>query len=540
MQVSTAAEALQHRFNDFQRQRAEFLAERNQLAADRTAFENRAREFAQQVARDRSSQREVTAELDQRQQQLRHLQAELEQRQTLIADQQKDLDARRERLHEAVNQELARERQQLQTQRETLQAERQQLLEKVAQQDRDYEDRRLQLEESLQAEKELLKQKVRQELAEELEQLHRERQEWDQYRESSGLELQRQTEDLQQQRELFGQQLEAEQQRLRDEIEKRRQALLTEQNNLQRRYRFQFEHLNRAREDFETEKRELRREQQIFRSERRAFDEQHRLRFGQLQQIRQALAERERSLKREQKVIERGRIAGELDLQRQQERLREQEDAILQDLDSRTRRLNQAEQAASETAYRVEQRLQHVTQLRSELDAQQRDILEQRLLLEELQASETFQGKTAPGGSERWKQARRAVEQFFEQLHQQLRSERERLESRAAELNARQEQFRQDRLDLEQWFADQEISLSQKTAQQPNGPQPEDIRRLESQLASVRQEWFQERREAEATIRRLLDQITDLESAAFQMPVSFATDESFREDDADTDHRSAA
>ena len=50
LQASAAAEGLQRRFSELQRLQANLVSERNQLGADRTAFESRAREFAEQVA----------------------------------------------------------------------------------------------------------------------------------------------------------------------------------------------------------------------------------------------------------------------------------------------------------------------------------------------------------------------------------------------------------------------------------------------------------------------------------------------------------
>ena len=168
--------------------------------------------------------------------------------------------------------------------------------------------------------------------------LNRRKTEWEQAHEAQLLEIQHQGEDLQQQRELFGQQVDAEQQRLREEIEKKRQNILTEQSNLQRRYRFQFEHLTRAKEDLEVELREFRREQQMFRSERLRFLEQHRLRFRQLEHIRQLLMEREGSIDRETRIAERSQVAALSEIQRQQRRSEEEREAILRDIESRQRR----------------------------------------------------------------------------------------------------------------------------------------------------------------------------------------------------------
>ena len=514
LQASAAAESLQQRFGELQSRQAEIVAERGQLSADRTAFEQRARQFAEQVARDRSTQRELTAELEHRQHEVSQRQAEQEQQQSRIDQTLQDLEAKRARLHEAINEELARERAVMQRQQNTLNQERQQLSERAEQLEQQHRDRMQQHEEAVQAEREIMRESVRQELSAELDELHRERQEWATQKEAQTAELRRETEDLQQQRELFGEQLEAEQQRLRSEIEKRRQTLLTEQNNLQRRYRFQFEHLARSRSDFEVELRELRHGLQLFRRERKAFDEQHHRRFGQLQKIRETLLEREESLKREQKVVDRNRVGAELDLQRQRTRLQEHQEAVMQDLESRTRRIHQSEQSSADASLRLDQRLQHVNLLRTELDSRQREVLEQRLLLEELQAAVQLDD---PKYSASRQNAKEATERFFEQLHGQLKAGHQRLEAKATDLAEKQEQFRRDRNDLEQWFADRAAQVATPSHEVESEKIRAQIAALEEQLASTRKEWLNERKDTEATIRRLLDQIASSETQTFNV-----------------------
>ena len=65
-QASAAAESLQQRFSELQLRRSELTSDAMQLDADRRAFEQRAQEFASQVARDRTEQREMMADLEQR------------------------------------------------------------------------------------------------------------------------------------------------------------------------------------------------------------------------------------------------------------------------------------------------------------------------------------------------------------------------------------------------------------------------------------------------------------------------------------------
>lgn len=66
LQASAAAESLQVRFAELHQRRAELLSDQRQLEAERSAFEQRASEFAAEVARARAEHREQSAELEQR------------------------------------------------------------------------------------------------------------------------------------------------------------------------------------------------------------------------------------------------------------------------------------------------------------------------------------------------------------------------------------------------------------------------------------------------------------------------------------------
>ena len=173
-----------------------------------------------------------------------------------------------------------------------------------------------------------------------------------------------------------------------------------------------------------------------------------------------------------------------------------------------------------------------MNQMRAELDIKQRDILEQRLLLEELMASSSGIA-TADVNSPSYDQAHKAVEQFFEQLHQPLRSERDRLEAKSSELARRQEQFRKDRTELEQWFTEQERILAEKMSKDHSAQDAARIASLEEQLSTVRTQWHQERREAEEAIRDLLEQVAESEAQSFRAVQSARTD-------SEDDQRSAA
>lgn len=508
LQASAAAESLQQRFAELQQRRSELTAEHKQLEADRRAFEQRAQEFASQVARDRSLQREIQTDLEQRVARVAQNEQAQERQLAELRTAQRALSEERVILKQALKAELEDERRHLALQKQELDAERQQIRQRREQDLQEHAARMQELDTRLEQEKQRLADRVREEITAELNQLNREKQEWRQHRDQQQMELQQQAEDLQQQREVFGEQMDAEQTRLREEIEKRRQQLITEQSNLQRRYRFQFEHLGRAREDLEIEVRELRREQQRLRTERQRFLEQHRLRFRQLERIRLRLRQTGDSLEREQRVIERSRLAALSDVERQRRRSEEERDAMVQDLAARQRRLRQQEASLAELASRLEDRSQRLGLLRAELDRTQGEILEQRLTIEEARAGLVRDPSAAETARARLEQARGDVQSWFERLRSQLNSERDKLETTSSEISDRQLQFRRDRAELEQWFASREADLQERSSGSVVGELQQTIELQQSQLAEFQERWRADRREAERSIRDLLDQLT--------------------------------
>jgi hypothetical protein len=512
LQASAAAEVLQQRFVELQTRRNELLTERQQLESERSAFDRHAREFAANVANDRNAHRDLQAELDQRL-------AAVESREQAAKRQSEEFRAAQrtaaeERVlqRQSLQSELEADRATIAQREEELTANRQQLEQRQRDMEESHSATLQRLEEEVAAEKESLEQRVRREMTGELAEVAREKQEWHLRRDEISQEIQQQQDDLHQQREQFGEHIEAERARLRDELEKRRLALQTEQNNLQRRYRFQFEHLTRARDDLELELREFRHEQQLFRTGRLKMLELNRLRFQQLDKIHSRLQQRDASLARELRVIERSRAASESQIQRHQSQFREQSEAATRDLETRSRTVRQQEASARELSTRLEGRSQRLNQMRSELDRSQAEILEQRLVLEEVRAKL----KSDPEHENRIQsvldQARADVNRFFEKLRQSVTQERTRLETISAEFQERQQQLRRDRSELESCFSQQDTESDSTTVT--------DTRQLhdsmQQQLATLQEEWKKERLDAERTIRDLLDQLTARDTKLFQ------------------------
>ena len=514
LQASVAAEALQQRFAEFGQRRADLIADQKQLEADRSAFELRAGQFAAEVARVRSEHREFTAELELRAGRLSQQEELVQRQQAELRNAQRMLAEERVVLKQSVRAELDEERQKLGQDRAALDAERERLRQQNERERSEHAECISKAQSDLRQEKHRLSELLRQTLADEAAKIELRDAERQQQHDNLIGELQHQAEELQRQREQFGEHVEAEQQRLREEVEKKRQALLTEQSNLQRRFRFQFEHLARAKEDLEEELRAFRREQQLFRSERARFLEQHRLRFRQLERLRLLLQQREDSLERETRVLERSRNAVLSDLRLKQQRSEEEREAVVRDIENRQRRIRQQEASLAELTGRLEDRSQRLTRLRAELDQTQSEILEQRLVIEETRDALIRDAVAPESARARLEQARHDVAAYFERQRMQLFAERDKVEAAAGELADRQQQFRRDRSDLEQYFASREEELAARSGATVVDQLQTQLELLRIKMERSQEAWQSERLEAERTIRSLIDQLTAREIPA--------------------------
>ena len=160
--------------------------------------------------------------------------------------------------------------------------------------------------------------------------------------------------------------------------------ILTEQSNLQRRYRFQFEHLTRAKEDLEVELREFRREQQIV-SQRTA-------------EISRTASTAIPTVGTYSSVVAgTGRVNRSRDPDRrtQSKPLHWQIFSVSSNAVKKcvtpfcatskvgSARTKQQEASLADLVARLEERSQRLNRLRAELDQTQSEILEQRLVTEE-------------------------------------------------------------------------------------------------------------------------------------------------------------
>ena len=202
-QASAAAESLQQRFSELQQRRAELTSEQQQLEADRRAFEQRAQEFAAQVARERTEQREMMAELEQRLGKVGQQEELIQRHAAELRSAQRSLAEERVVLKASVRAELDEERMKVSQERMLLYTERDRLRAQAQHERQEHADRLQAIAEELKTERARLAEKAREELTTEIVLLNRQKTEWEQAHEAQLLELRQQGEELQQQREMF-------------------------------------------------------------------------------------------------------------------------------------------------------------------------------------------------------------------------------------------------------------------------------------------------------------------------------------------------
>ena len=98
----------------------------------------------------------------------------------------------------------------------------------------------------------------------------------------------------------------------------------------------------------------------------------------------------------------------------------------------------------------------------------------------------------------------------------QINADRDKVEEAASDVAERQQQFRRDRAELEQWFAAREEQHSSRTTDSVVQDQAATIHMLQTQIVELQNRWHKERLEAEHAIRDLLSQITSREVGSME------------------------
>ena len=202
-----------------------------------------------------------------------------------------------------------------------------------------------------------------------------------------------------------------------------------------------------------------------------------------------------------------------MDIRRQQRQMQEHRDAVNQELDERSRQVVLQEESISRSTQRHAEKTRQLSRLRSDLDAQQRDLLELRIILEEVQGTLQTE-ESAAEVTVRQRKARESLQGFFDELHQRIRKERQEVESQITQLKEDRAAFRIDRKQLEEWFEQNQDALLSTPAISPSEPAAEQVQ-LKKELDELRTQRERECIRSETKIRSLLDELESLRRSGF-------------------------
>lgn len=308
---------------------------------------------------------------------------------------------------------------------------------------------------------------------------------------------------------------EADRQAAAHELEAARETLRLERDQLEAEYRqervllenrlrFQQEHLDRSREELERAQVEFRVEQQRarvwleeqqyqIRGLRRHLDERHDL-----------VEEKSASVDREQDLVVKTRRALEAGLAADREQLQQDREAFERERDATRADLRRQQDLVALHAENLETRRNRLDQLRAELEETNRKTLETRVAVEE--AYSRLAQQAGPDIAKvRVEEARQVLAEYYRFTRDALIQQRLEIDQAQQRLVQQRQQLDADRNALAEWGAEQQAQVARREQQLDELRGEIDVR--EQEARAMRERWLGERREAEAVIRQLLEQL---------------------------------
>lgn len=276
---------------------------------------------------------------------------------------------------------------------------------------------------------------------------------------------------------------------------------------LENRLRFQQEHLTKARQEIESAQNEFRRESQRARGQLEEGDAIIRLRQSQLDRVRALLEERERSVDREREMLFKSQRAFEQFTEQDRERIMREREEWDRERGGQLADLRRQQDMLALHANNLEGRRERLDKLRAELEETHRTTLEMRMAIEEAWAQMT-QACGADVAQQRLDQAQQQLSGHYRGLRDALIEQRRELDEMRQLFQTQRDEFRAEQQTLSEWAASQERSLREREADLQT--QAEQLNVRESAWRSASQRWINEKIEAEAVIRDLLQQLTSL------------------------------
>ena len=300
-------------------------------------------------------------------------------------------------------------------------------------------------------------------------------------------------------------------QQAQDEFARQREQQLTELRHeravLENRLRFQQEHLTKARQEIESAQNEFRREAQRIRGQLEEGESIIRLRQSQLDRVRSLLEERERSVNREREMLFKSQRAFEQFTEHDREKIKLERDDWEHDRGGQLADLRRQQDMLALHANNLEGRRERLDKLRTELEETHRTTLEMRMAIEEAWAQMT-QACGIDVAQQRLDQAQQQLSGHYRGLRDSLIEQRGELDEMRQTFQTQRDEFRTEQQTLSEWAATQERTLRDREADLQ--AEADQLHFRESAWRSASQRWINEKIEAEAVIRDLLEQLTSL------------------------------
>ena len=281
---------------------------------------------------------------------------------------------------------------------------------------------------------------------------------------------------------------------------------LREQTLVENRIRFQQDHLDKCRFEFEHAQNEHRHERQV---ERQRIEEAGLIMIRRLRQIdlyRSSIDEREKSLDREQELFQRTQKAISSKVELDRKSFESERDAWEHERQIQQAELRRQKEAVAALSESLEGRRTRLDKLRAELEETHRATLEMRLAVEETWAQLT-QTAGQDDARARVEEVRASLVGYYQQMHDSLEAQRREQLEFLEKFERQRLEFAEERQKLTDWFTarDEELKLSEERLRtEANAAESN-----HAQWLAARDQWLLEKAEAEKLIRRLLASLGD-------------------------------
>lgn len=277
-----------------------------------------------------------------------------------------------------------------------------------------------------------------------------------------------------------------------------------ERSLLLNRIRFQEEHLQKLRREFETAQAAFHAERQRTQTELLATEEHLDLRREQLVRYRLQLEERDEALQRQQVLIGKSRRAEVESLAQDRERL-EADQRDWQMVRARQQaELERKSEILQLNAENLDARQSRLEQLRLELEETNRKTIEMRLAVEEA-CAQLAQAVGPDLARQRIEAAQHALSDHYRHARETLVRHRQELEQFQRTVLQQRDEFRSEQQTITEWIAkrDEELAVRENQFREEHAA----VLIREANWQKARDLWLREKLEAEEVIRGLLEQL---------------------------------